>query len=571
MAKRAANRISPPISPAPVLEAAAGQHALQYVPLASIDVVRNTRQHYDEPAMLELIQSIRAHGVMQSVTLRPHPEAPGRYQLAAGHRRFFAAQRAELTEIPAGIRPLTDRQFLEVQLLENLQREKVHPADEAVAFDELLTSGQGYTAEEIGLLVGKPPRFVAQRAQLVQLVPAWQEALREGRLPLGGAHALARLAAEHQEQAQTQLNQGYHADWVEIGGVRKRTYDTAGVRRWVKDSLSRNLATAAFPKDDPDLFPVAGACTTCPKRTGNCLYLFQDMGTDRCLDAGCFETKRNNFLERQLALIEQTLDGGPVLRITDEWGNRRPGVLNRYDYQLVAEETEIAPEVLESGRFRQAIVMDGHQAGQLVHVLVKAELAQAADPVGARQAQEAAEKEKSRQEKAATVAKNRQMNRAYQKLQEGIQAVPALRDAVLIEVLVQQLEYTLTKAKRQVLQQVYNWPDELFGQGGSYSTERKQAIARQVAAMPTTQLLPMLLDMWLVGWHTSEYDSHIPKLAAAQGWTPELLDAEVAEAKARRLADKPMVEMSEEELDAKLAATVKRLDAQAAGKGVPGA
>ena len=123
----------------------------------------------------------------------------------------------------------------------------------AEAFAELLASGLGYTAEEIGLRIGKPARFVAQRAQLVHLRRQWQEALREGRLPLGAAHALARLPAEFQDQAEAGLN--YYGNWVIIDGVSKRAYDTNSVRRWIKDTLSRDLATAAFPKDDAELFP----------------------------------------------------------------------------------------------------------------------------------------------------------------------------------------------------------------------------------------------------------------------------------------------------------------------------
>nr|WP_262905984.1 ParB/RepB/Spo0J family partition protein [Hymenobacter terricola] len=500
--------------------------------MASIDIVRNTRQSYDEPAMLELVESIRAYGVMQSITLRPHPDQAGRYQLAAGHRRYFGAQRAGLEDIPASIRPLTDREFMEVQLLENLQREKVHPADEAVAFAELLDNS--FSAEEIGLRVGKPARFVAQRAQLVKLLPDWQQALREGRLPLGGAHALARLPAEAQEQAGVSLNAGYYSDWVEIDGVRKRSYDTAQVRRWVKDSLSRNLATAAFPKDDATLFPSAGACLTCPKRTGNALYLFQDMGADRCLDGACFETKCHNFLERQLAEVEQVLDSGPVVRITDDWNKKSAGVLSRYDYERLDPEKEVAPEAVQSGRLRQAIVMDGHQAGKLVQVLVKASLAQAADPAAALQEKAQAEQVESKQQKAATVAKNRQMRRAYQKLQEGILTDPNLRTAVLREKLVRDLEYTITKAKKQVLVERYAFPAAVF-ELRHYSSELKSAIAEQVERLPEEQLVSLLLDLELVGWHTSEYDNHIPRLAAAQGWTPELLDAEVAAAKAARV------------------------------------
>ena len=104
------------------------------------------------------------------------------------------------------------------------------------------------------------------------------------------------------------------------------------------------------------------------------------MGNDRCLDAGCFQVKCSNFLERQLATLEQTMDGGPVLKITDNTTTKSADVLTRWDYNILAQDDEVAPGLIESGRVRQAIVMEGKQAGQLVQVVVKPELANAADP-----------------------------------------------------------------------------------------------------------------------------------------------------------------------------------------------
>ena len=114
------------------------------------------------------------------------------------------------------------------------------------------------------------------------------------------------------------------------------------------------------------------------------------------------------------------------------------------------------------------------------------------------------------------MAKNRRMRRAFQKLQDSLKADAVVRKAVICEVLVQQLEYTVTKAKKQVLLEKYQWPESVFEQR-AYSTEMKAAIADQVRTMPEADMMMLFLDLYLVGWHTSEYDYHIPKLAEQLG------------------------------------------------------
>lgn len=329
----------------------APQHPLQYLPLSCIDVVRNTRQHYDEAAMAELVESIRAYGVMQNITVRPHPETPGRYQLVFGHRRYTGAQRAGLDEIPAIIRPFTDREFLEVQLLENLQRQDVHPADEAVAFAELLDR-HGYSAEEIHLKVGKPVKFVLLRAKLVGLVPFWMEALRENRLPLAAAHDLARLP----DVAQLEATKVYCYAQNDAG---KTIYDAQAVRNYIASHILRDLHQAAFSKTDAALCSAAGPCTACPKRSGASLSLFSDLANkDMCLDGACFTAKKKAFVERRETELTQELGHAPILVSTD-YQVKRSGVATSSQWSSSEKDKPGAVEVL---------VVDGRDAGQLKYV-----------------------------------------------------------------------------------------------------------------------------------------------------------------------------------------------------------
>ncbi len=338
--------------PGPNAVSAAGQ-VLQYLPLASIDLVANTRTHYDETALAELTESIRAQGVLQSVLVRPSAVA-GRYELAAGHRRYLAAQAAGLTEIPAGIRALTDRQFLEVQLLENLQRQDVAPADEAVAFARLLEND--FSAAEIGQKVGKSARFVAQRAALAVLEPYWMAALRAGRLPLVAANELARLPAAGQQRMQ----EAAAADYT------YRRDDTVFAAHWVNQNIKqhvlRELHSAAFPKHDATLYPMAGACTACPKRSAAYQQLFdeEEQRHDLCLDGPCFQKKKYFFVERRTKELRAETGQKPVLVSSTYYANHADkSVLTEAKYRKVKAETPGAV---------QALVVDGSEAGHLAWV-----------------------------------------------------------------------------------------------------------------------------------------------------------------------------------------------------------
>lgn len=333
---------------------AAHKAGLHVVPLASIVVTTNTRKVFDETALAELAESVKAHGILQPIVLRPHTEA-GQYELVAGGRRYRAAQLAGLAEVPATVRNLTDREFLEVQLLENLQRVDVRPADEATAFAKLLNNN--FSAEEIGLKVGKPVKFVLQRAKLVTLIPFWLELLEADRLPLVAAHELARLPAHSQVVVKKWMEscRGYELKKNEL-------LSASDIRHAINQEVLRKLDLVTFPKEDITLCPSAGACTTCPKNSANSRGLFDDLTESSrqaiCLDASCFSQKKEAFIKRRIREVEQQLAGLPVL-IADETQTRKQYSTAIYAYQFYSGK-EGNPGVV------QGLKLDGTEAGQLV-------------------------------------------------------------------------------------------------------------------------------------------------------------------------------------------------------------
>lgn len=150
------------------------------------------RQHFAQGEIEELSQSIKTLGVLQPVLLRPHPQKQGRFELVAGERRFRAAQLAGITEIPANIKPLSDKQVLEIALVENIQRSNLNPIEEASAYERLMTQ-LDMSQAEIADRVGKDRATVANLLRLLKLPAEVREMIQSGTLTTGHAKAILAI------------------------------------------------------------------------------------------------------------------------------------------------------------------------------------------------------------------------------------------------------------------------------------------------------------------------------------------------------------------------------------------
>ncbi|HEV2815722.1 MAG TPA: ParB/RepB/Spo0J family partition protein [Allosphingosinicella sp.] len=166
-------------------EAQAG--ALQMIPVASIEPhPGQPRRIFQEETLVELAASIQARGVIQPIVVRPHGH---RFQIVAGERRWRAAQRARLHEIPAIVRAFSDEETLEVALVENLQRQDLNAIEEAQAYRRLVDE-YGHTQEELARIVHKSRSHVANILRLLDLPPKVQVLVGTGQLTMGHARAL---------------------------------------------------------------------------------------------------------------------------------------------------------------------------------------------------------------------------------------------------------------------------------------------------------------------------------------------------------------------------------------------
>ncbi|RWB27414.1 MAG: ParB/RepB/Spo0J family partition protein [Mesorhizobium sp.] len=150
---------------------------------------KNPRRHFGDADLTDLAQSIREHGVVQPVVARPSPAQPGHYEIIAGERRWRAAQRAGLVEIPIIVRDVNDRTALELAIIENVQRTDLNPVEEAMGYQQLIDD-HGYTQADLGQVIGKSRSHVANTLRLLKLPDVIRDMLVDGALSAGHARTL---------------------------------------------------------------------------------------------------------------------------------------------------------------------------------------------------------------------------------------------------------------------------------------------------------------------------------------------------------------------------------------------
>ena len=329
-------------APASLAEAAlAPAPDSQQIPLAGIELSRThiqelRRARFDAAALADLAASVKGMGVLQPILVRPaftvrvhhagtgllwYPEIlnvagnwniqgtghktkeeaeaeaaqlAASYEIVAGERRYLAAKTAGLATVPGIVRTLTDLQVIEIQLVENVQREGLHPLDEAVGYHDLMQLGK-LKAEEVGAKLGKSRSWVYNRLKLMDLCPEARKALNEGKLMLSVAELIARIGHhDTQRQATADLASNFGDSLT----FRK-------AQDYIRENYTVELKGVAFGLADAALLPKAGPCTACPKRSGNQKDLVTDIKNPNvCTDPKCLEAKTAAVAARKRAELE---------------------------------------------------------------------------------------------------------------------------------------------------------------------------------------------------------------------------------------------------------------------------
>jgi ParB family chromosome partitioning protein len=189
--------------PAAALAPAAKDSSVQKLPLSLIHPGRfQPRTHFQEEALSELSESVRKNGVVQPILVRSAAQG---YEIIAGERRWRAAKMAGLHEVPAVLMDISDKQALEIALVENIQRRDLGPIEVAGGYQRLIDEF-GYTQEELADVVGKSRSHVTNILRLLSLPQKVKELIAEEKLTLG--HARALVGVEHAEAIAEEVVQG---------------------------------------------------------------------------------------------------------------------------------------------------------------------------------------------------------------------------------------------------------------------------------------------------------------------------------------------------------------------------
>ncbi len=173
------------------------------VPIEHLEPGRyQPRRNFDAEEMAALVASIREKGVLQPILVRAHPDNPDRYEIVAGERRWRAAQQAQLHEVPVVTKELSDKDTLEIALIENLQRENLTPLEEAIAYQRLMDEFS-HTQEALAQVISKSRSHVANMLRLLSLPDKVKEMVDSGVLTAG--HARTLVGAENPEALAQQI------------------------------------------------------------------------------------------------------------------------------------------------------------------------------------------------------------------------------------------------------------------------------------------------------------------------------------------------------------------------------
>lgn len=449
---------------------------------------------FDQAKLEQLAESIRAVGVQQPAVVREQPNGQGRYEMVAGERRWRAAGIAGLGALPCVVRDLDDVTVLRIQTIENLQREDIHPLDEADGYARLIERAR-YDVEQLAQEVGRSISYVYQRLKLRELVEPARQLLIDGKIAAGHAVLIARLPAGQQTEL---LKESWLFRRGEPPTVRQ-------VDDYIHTHILLDLSKAAFKKDDPDLDPQAGPCTTCPKRTGYQPALFADVCNgkrDYCTDPPCFNGKlealiqrrRIEFQEAETKILE-VADG--YLDYQEEQRLQKGKVRLRQHWEECRKKDDGAVRCLVVAGAGRGRITWGRERKTNRYGIPEKTAKQKAREKAERQAEKAAAARRRAAYDAVIAAAAEQLAQG----EEGMCEI-FVDDARAMRIIVGHAFDRLYDQLRKKLMKLEGWEIP-----SSYE-ERPRAIAQKLAGMSLTELRLLLLKCTLVG--SLEYSPYNP-------------------------------------------------------------
>lgn len=343
-------------------------------------------KNFEGKAFDELIASIKEKGVLVPVIARYGKTGHKLYEIVAGNRRFRAAKKAGLEEIPARIEMMmSDEEAQEVQIIENLQRENVHPLDEAEAYFRLVK-----TTDDIKVTaakVGKSDTYVRNRIMLNNLAEDLKTAYRQGSLNDGQAFEISRLSPEgDQQKALKKVTD--HQQWG-------KTMSVSDLKEWIEHTFFDELSFQPWLKSK-EAMEAVGECQECPKDTNT---LFGETKQGACTTSKCHARKMNRYI------TWMKKQNPELVLVSSEWRAKK-GVLSNDDYRKASKTDKGA---------KQALIVTGKNKGRIIYVTVIRMPEPAITPEGKKKQEEKAEKDriaKRKREAEKEAKQNRKLEAA---------------------------------------------------------------------------------------------------------------------------------------------------------------
>lgn len=356
------------------------------------------RTHY---ANLEgLADSIRTDGVLQPLMVRPRlpnklrDDITDGYEIIFGHRRSRAAELAGLTHVPCVVVSMVDSEVRSAQMAENVQRDNMRAIEEAAGYQAQIEA-DGITMAELAKRIGMSPSHVSARLKLLQLMPTVRQALEQGDIGAEIAVLVARVGPPTvQAQALADITaKGMRSDLSDGGRRSLREVRNLLAEKYTLELTGRVL----FDPEDPALLPDAGACSACPKRSGNApefadLVALADQkpnamgrmddwpsrcGPDLCTDPDCYARKKSVVLARKVEELaasgHEVVSGAKARAALDVHGNvRGPYVAAT---EVKAELSRVNKSLAKAGKAAPTpITIQDPRTGKVVTAYRRADL-----------------------------------------------------------------------------------------------------------------------------------------------------------------------------------------------------
>jgi ParB/RepB/Spo0J family partition protein len=551
-----------------------------------VDSPFNPRKRYNEAGLAELAADIKAQGILQPLVVRArnnsalaahHAKLEPSTELVFGHRRLRAARAAGLTEVPCILSDMGDEEARRAQIGENLQREDVHPIEEAEGLEALMNQ-HGVTVEQLVTDTGKSRSYIYGRLKLLQAVPEVRDACLAGDVGSEVALLVARLRTpDLQRKALAAIKKEWRAK-LDDGG--KASY--RAIRDLLAEKFTLDLPKAIFPINDASLippgFPEAVPCEICPKRSGNApeyadlalassrepsiedfpdteeggeafaqarrawdaadsatvrLSYSREAGPDLCTDPDCFEAKKKAHLARLADALKEegktVITGTKARAALDQHGKLKP------DYVPLAK----AKAALKAAGVKQApqtVTILDQRNGKHVYAVARTDLKAAGAKI--------ADKPKSHNENYAEQNARWERERKARELKEKVEdqwrtaAWLAIHDAAKAAA---RNTVELQVAATALLDRA-NWWNIGKLMGNAWGVKGEAELAKRIGSMTADECTRLLIDLAGAAIATQTHDDaagrDLAKIAKHYGIDVDALKAQAAQASAPAAGEK---------------------------------